>query len=63
MKLLKRQAADVDTLVGAMSKQLADLVSSYRESLESVERALLQVSYPYQALAVVRTAALSWVDW
>lgn len=43
VKLLKRQAADVDTLVGAMSRQLADLVSAYREELENVERALLQV--------------------
>lgn len=43
VKLLKRQAADVDTLLGAMSRQMADLAAAYREELENVERALLQV--------------------
>jgi hypothetical protein len=43
VKLLKRQAADVDTLLGAMARQLADLAAAYREELENVERALLQV--------------------
>jgi len=43
VKLLKRQAADTDTLLGAMARQLADLAAAYREELENVERALLQV--------------------
>ncbi|KAF6263341.1 sperm tail-domain-containing protein [Scenedesmus sp. NREL 46B-D3] len=42
VKLLKRQAADVDVLLGAMARQLADLAAAYREELENVERALLQ---------------------
>eukprot|EP00882_Tetradesmus_deserticola_P028801 GHRQ01032095.1.p1 GENE.GHRQ01032095.1~~GHRQ01032095.1.p1 ORF type:complete len:269 (+),score=137.27 GHRQ01032095.1:340-1146(+) len=42
VKLLRRQAADVDTLLGAMARQLADLAAAYREELENVERALLQ---------------------
>ncbi|WIA22959.1 hypothetical protein OEZ86_009886 [Tetradesmus obliquus] len=42
VKLLKRQAADTDTLLGAMARQLADLAAAYREELENVERALLQ---------------------
>jgi hypothetical protein len=43
VKLLKRQTADVDKLLGAMARQLADLAAAYREELENVERALLQV--------------------
>ena len=43
MKLLKRQAADVDTMLSAMGQQLSQLIAAYREELENVERALLQV--------------------
>eukprot|EP00879_Flechtneria_rotunda_P030675 GHRR01033341.1.p1 GENE.GHRR01033341.1~~GHRR01033341.1.p1 ORF type:complete len:269 (+),score=128.33 GHRR01033341.1:529-1335(+) len=42
VKLLKRQAADVDVLLSAMSKQLTDLTAAYREELDNVEHALLQ---------------------
>lgn len=43
VKLLKRQAADVDTMLAAMGHQLSQMTAAYREELENVERALLQV--------------------
>eukprot|EP00775_Hariotina_reticulata_P011515 gene11515-11658_t len=42
VKLLKRQASDVDSVLAAMTKQLQDLSAAYTEELENVERALLQ---------------------
>lgn len=42
VKLLKRQAADVDSALAAMTKQLQELSTAYKEELENVERALLQ---------------------
>jgi hypothetical protein len=44
VKLLKRQAADVDTMLSAMGQQLGQMTAAYREELENVERVLLQVS-------------------
>jgi hypothetical protein len=59
VKLLKRQAADVDSLLGAMARQLADLAAAYREELENVERALLQVrGWGYRS-TVVSTATVT----
>lgn len=43
VKLLKRQAADVDTMLSAMGQQLGQMTAAYREELEAVERVLLQV--------------------
>lgn len=43
VKLLKRQAADVDTMLSAMGQQLSQMTAAYREELENVERALMQV--------------------
>jgi hypothetical protein len=57
VKLLKRQAADVDMLLGAMARQLADLAAAYREELENVERALLQVGAPSVLFCGFSTAA------
>jgi hypothetical protein len=43
VKLLKRQAADIGTMLSAMGQQLSQMTAAYREELENVERALLQV--------------------
>jgi hypothetical protein len=46
VKLLKRQAADVDTLLSAMGQQLSLMTTAYREELENVESVLMQVGGP-----------------
>lgn len=43
VKLLQRQAADLDTLLAACSAQLGELSAAYREELAAIEGALLQV--------------------
>jgi dynein regulatory complex protein 1 len=43
VKLLKRQAADVDAMLSAMGQQLSQMTAAYREELENVERVSLQV--------------------
>jgi len=43
VRLLKRQAEDVDNLLGFMERQAGDMSSAYAEELEAVERALLEV--------------------
>lgn len=45
VKLLKRQAADVDTMLSAMGQQLGQMTAAYREELDNVERVLLQVGF------------------
>lgn len=46
VKLLKRQAADVDTMLSAMGQQLSQMTAAYREELDNVDRTLLQVRFP-----------------
>lgn len=43
VKLLKRQAADVDAMLAAMGRQLSEMTAAYREELEAVEGVLMQV--------------------
>lgn len=43
IKLLRRQAADVDGLLAAMGQQHTALTAAYRQELGAVEGALLQV--------------------
>lgn len=43
VKLLKRQAADVDTMLAAMGQQLSQMTAAFREELQNVEGTLLQV--------------------
>lgn len=46
VKLLKRQAADVDTMLLAMGQQLSQMTAAYREELDNVDRTQLQVCFP-----------------
>ena len=43
IKLLHRQAADVDGLLAALGQQVAALTGAYRQERGAVEGALLQV--------------------
>ena len=43
MKTLKRQAEDIDTLLQYMSRQFVEMQGAYREELEEIESAFLQV--------------------
>lgn len=43
VKLLKRQAADVDAMLSTMGQQLGQMTAAYREELQNVEGVLLQV--------------------
>lgn len=51
IKLLKRQADDIDALLGFMSKQLMEMGTAYKEELEAIERALLLVSCAIMVMA------------
>lgn len=46
VKLLKRQAADVDTMLSAMGQQLSQMTAAYREELDNMDTTQLQVCFP-----------------
>lgn len=56
VKLLKRQAADVDALLSAMGRQLSEMTAAYREELEAVEGVLMQVGAAGTAAAALQHA-------
>jgi dynein regulatory complex protein 1 len=43
VKTLKRQAEDIDTLLQYMSRQFVEMQGAYKEELEEIEGAFLQV--------------------
>ena len=43
VKTLKRQAEDIDTLIQYMSRQFVELQNAYKEELDEIESAFLQV--------------------
>jgi hypothetical protein len=57
VKLLKRQAADVDAMLSAMGLQLSEMTAAYREELETVEGVLMQVCVFAAAAATALAAA------
>lgn len=48
VKTLKRQAEDIDTLLQYMSRQFVEMQNAYKEELEEIENAFLQVRAVYQ---------------
>lgn len=49
MRTLKRQAEDVDTLLQYMSRQFVEMQNAFKEELDEVENAFLQVGRPAAA--------------
>lgn len=43
VKTLKRQAEDIDTLLQYMSRQFVEMQNAYKEELDEIENAFLQV--------------------
>jgi hypothetical protein len=43
VKTLKRQAEDIDTLLQYMSRQFVEVQNTYKDELEQIEAAFLQV--------------------
>ena len=49
VKTLKRQAEDIDTLLQYMSRQFVEMQGAYKEELEEIENAFLQVQEAKQS--------------